>query len=189
MRQLERTVLLTTVDRKWREHLYEMDYLREGINLRAHAQRDPVVEYQREGFDMFVGMMDAVKEESVGLLFNAQVQGAPQQAVAPMAAPPNLAQFAADAAAKAQQVDAGGSVATRDREPQAPAALRVKGIGDLEDGPQLTYSGPSEDGSAQVQRQGQGQAQGAGRHAAPSRRERREAARKQPRGGPKARRG
>jgi preprotein translocase subunit SecA len=138
---------------------------------------------------MFVGMMDAVKEESVGLLFNAQVQGAPQPTVAPMAAPPNLAQFAADAAAKAQQVDSGGSVATRDRQPQAPAALRVKGIGDLEDGPQLTYSGPSEDGSAQVQRQGQGQAQGAGRHAAPSRRERREAARKQPRGGPKARRG
>jgi preprotein translocase subunit SecA len=194
MRQLERTVLLTTVDRKWREHLYEMDYLREGINLRAHAQRDPVVEYQREGFDMFVGMMDAVKEESVGLLFNAQVQGAaPQPAVAPMAAPPNLAQFAADAAAKAQEAGAGSSVATEDRTPKAPVALRVKGIGDLDDGPQLTYSGPSEDGSAQVQRQGgqggQGQAAGAGRHATPSRRERREAARKQPRGGPKARRG
>jgi preprotein translocase subunit SecA len=189
MRQLERTVLLTTIDRKWREHLYEMDYLREGINLRAHAQRDPVVEYQREGYDMFVGMMDAVKEESVGLLFNAQVQGAPQQEVAPMAAPPNLAQFAADAASKAQEASSGGSVATDDRESEAPAALRVKGIGDLDDGPQLTYSGPSEDGSAQVQRQGQGNGQGNGRHAAPSRRERREAARKQTRGGPKARRG
>jgi len=193
MRQLERNVLLNVIDRKWREHLYEMDYLREGINLRAHAQRDPVVEYQREGYDMFVGMMDAVKEESVGLLFNAQVQGAPQPEVAPMAAPPNLAQFAADAAAKAQEASSGGWVATDDRESEAPVALRVKGIGDLDDGPQLTYSGPSEDGSAQVQRQGQGNGQGNGqggngRHAAPSRRERREAARKQTRGGPKARR-
>ncbi|MBD4447408.1 hypothetical protein GUG94_20770, partial [Xanthomonas citri pv. citri] len=52
MRQLEREVLLTVLDRKWREHLYEMDYLREGIGLRAMAQRDPLVEYQREGGDM-----------------------------------------------------------------------------------------------------------------------------------------
>ncbi len=53
MRELERRVLLTVLDRKWREHLYEMDYLREGIGLRAMAQRDPLVEYQREGGDMF----------------------------------------------------------------------------------------------------------------------------------------
>ena len=51
MRELERRVLLTVLDRKWREHLYEMDYLREGIGLRAMAQRDPLVEYQREGGD------------------------------------------------------------------------------------------------------------------------------------------
>ena len=55
MRQLERNVLLSVIDRKWREHLYEMDYLREGIGLRAMAQRAPVVEYQREGYDMFIG--------------------------------------------------------------------------------------------------------------------------------------
>ena len=55
MRQLERNVMLNVIDRKWREHLYEMDYLKEGINLRAVAQRDPVVEYQREGYDMFIG--------------------------------------------------------------------------------------------------------------------------------------
>jgi preprotein translocase subunit SecA len=53
MRQLERNVLLNVIDRKWREHLYEMDYLKEGIGLRAMAQRDPLVEYQREGYDMF----------------------------------------------------------------------------------------------------------------------------------------
>jgi preprotein translocase subunit SecA len=74
MRVLERQVVLSVLDRKWREHLYEMDYLREGIGLRAMAQRDPLVEYQREGFDMFNAMMDGIKEESAGALFNLQVE-------------------------------------------------------------------------------------------------------------------
>jgi len=74
MRELERRVVLSVLDRKWREHLYEMDYLREGIGLRAMAQRDPLIEYQREGFDMFGAMMDGIKEESVGNLFNLQVE-------------------------------------------------------------------------------------------------------------------
>lgn len=74
MRELERRVVLSVLDRKWREHLYEMDYLREGIYLRAYSQRDPLVEYQREGFDMFGAMMDGIKEESVGFLFNLDVQ-------------------------------------------------------------------------------------------------------------------
>ncbi len=74
MRELERRVVLSVLDRKWREHLYEMDYLRDGIGLRAWAQRDPLVEYQREGFDMFNAMMEGIKEESVGNLFNLQVQ-------------------------------------------------------------------------------------------------------------------
>jgi preprotein translocase subunit SecA len=73
MRELERKVLLSVLDRKWREHLYEMDYLQEGIGLRAMAQRDPLVEYQREGFDLFSAMMDAIKEEIAGLLFNIEV--------------------------------------------------------------------------------------------------------------------
>ncbi|MBJ7399862.1 preprotein translocase subunit SecA, partial [Mycolicibacterium sp.] len=80
MRQLERNVLLNVLDRKWREHLYEMDYLKEGIGLRAMAQRDPLVEYQREGYDMFIGMLDGLKEESVGFLFNVQVEATPQAA-------------------------------------------------------------------------------------------------------------
>lgn len=71
-------MLLNVLDRKWREHLYEMDYLKEGIGLRAMAQRDPLVEYQREGYDMFMGMLDGLKEESVGFLFNVQVEAAPQ---------------------------------------------------------------------------------------------------------------
>ncbi len=74
MRELERRVLLSVLDRKWREHLYEMDYLREGIYLRAYSQRDPLVEYQREGFDMFSAMMDVIKAEAVGFLFNLEVQ-------------------------------------------------------------------------------------------------------------------
>ncbi len=82
MRELERRVVLSVLDRKWREHLYEMDYLQEGIGLRAMAQRDPLVEYQREGFELFAAMMDAIKEESVGYVFNAQVEveeAAPQK--------------------------------------------------------------------------------------------------------------
>jgi preprotein translocase subunit SecA len=73
MRELERKVLLSVLDRKWREHLYEMDYLQEGIGLRAMAQRDPLVEYQREGFDLFAAMMDGIKEEIASLLFNVEV--------------------------------------------------------------------------------------------------------------------
>ena len=74
MRELERRVVLSVLDRKWREHLYEMDYLREGIGLRAYSQRDPLVEYQREGYDLFNAMMEGIAEESVGFLFNLDVQ-------------------------------------------------------------------------------------------------------------------
>jgi preprotein translocase subunit SecA len=74
LRELERQVLLAVIDRKWREHLYEMDYLQEGVGLRAYAQRDPLVEYQREGFDMFSQMLEGIKEEAVGFLFNLEVQ-------------------------------------------------------------------------------------------------------------------
>ena len=68
LRELERRVVLSVLDRKWREHLYEMDYLREGIGLRAYSQRDPLIEYQREGFDLFNAMMEGIAEESVGFL-------------------------------------------------------------------------------------------------------------------------
>jgi preprotein translocase subunit SecA len=74
MRELERRVILSVLDRRWREHLYEMDYLQEGIGLRAMAQRDPLVEYQREGFDLFRAMMDSIQHESVGYLFNVEVE-------------------------------------------------------------------------------------------------------------------
>ena len=74
MRELERRVVLSVIDRRWQDHLYEMDYLKDGIGLRAMAQRDPLVEYQREGFAMFQNMMGAIREETVGFLFNLEVE-------------------------------------------------------------------------------------------------------------------
>jgi preprotein translocase subunit SecA len=74
LRQVERRVILTIVDRIWREHLYEMDHLREGIGLRAVGQRDPLVEYQREAYDAFSVLMARVKEEAVGYFFNFPVE-------------------------------------------------------------------------------------------------------------------
>ena len=99
MREFERQVWLTVLDRKWREHLYEMDYLREGIGLRAMAQRDPLVEYQREGAMMFDSMQEAFKEDVVGFLFNAQVTVRQPQAEmlsGPSDAPTDLDDTAAD---------------------------------------------------------------------------------------------
>ena len=91
MREVERRVLLTVLDRKWREHLYEIDYLQEGIGLRAMGQRDPLVEFQREAYDMFTAMMDGIKEESVGLMYNVEVQTqtspAPELAAVPTPLP------------------------------------------------------------------------------------------------------
>ncbi|GAA2241862.1 preprotein translocase subunit SecA [Herbiconiux moechotypicola] len=74
MRELERRVVLSVIDRRWRDHLYEMDYLKDGIGLRAMAQRDPLVEYQREGFALFQSMMGQIREETVGFLFNLEVE-------------------------------------------------------------------------------------------------------------------
>ncbi|WP_428859260.1 preprotein translocase subunit SecA [Bifidobacterium dentium] len=74
LRQLERRVVLAVLDRKWREHLYEMDYLKDGIGLRGMGQRDPLVEYQREGYQMYNSMIEAIKEESIQLLFHVDIE-------------------------------------------------------------------------------------------------------------------
>ncbi|MFV2000956.1 MAG: SEC-C metal-binding domain-containing protein, partial [Acidimicrobiia bacterium] len=73
IRSLERTVVLSVIDNKWREHLAEMDYLRSGIGLRAMGQRDPLVEYQREGFLYFEGLVDATKADSIRYMFHVEV--------------------------------------------------------------------------------------------------------------------
>ena len=74
LHQLERRVVLAVLDRKWREHLYEMDYLKDGIGLRGMGQRDPLVEYQREGYQMYNQMIEAIKEETIQLLFHIDIQ-------------------------------------------------------------------------------------------------------------------
>ncbi|MGD9960416.1 preprotein translocase subunit SecA [Nocardioides sp.] len=143
MRDLERNVLLAVLDRKWREHLYEMDYLREGIYLRAYSQRDPLVEYQREGFDMFAAMMDGIKEEAVGFLFNADVQftEAPDDTIEVDAESLAAATPAVEPMAR-QLPDAPPAV-------EAPAML-VKGLTKPKAPANLSYSAPSEDGEVEV---------------------------------------
>ena len=79
MREIERLVLLSVIDNRWREHLYEMDYLQEGIGLRAMAQKDPLVEYQREGFDMFLAMQSTIKEDFARYVFHVEAVREDQQ--------------------------------------------------------------------------------------------------------------
>src|SRR2546423_10762541 len=86
MRELERLVFISILDNKWREHLYEMDYLREGIGLRGYGQRDPEMEYKREGYDMFQAMMAATKEEVARYMFHGQVVEEVQDQAAPTTA-------------------------------------------------------------------------------------------------------
>ncbi|NIH87332.1 preprotein translocase subunit SecA [Amycolatopsis granulosa] len=168
MRQLERQVLLSVLDRKWREHLYEMDYLKEGIGLRAMAQRDPLIEYQREGFDMFNAMLDSLKEEAVGFLFNLQVEAAqPQEEAAPAAAAP------APNGRHAQPVPD----QPEPERPAVPNALRGKGLGGDGEQQGLTFSGPAEQGG--VQSRGTTATSAGDGAAGGTRRERRAAARTQ----------
>jgi preprotein translocase subunit SecA len=152
MRELERQVLLSVLDRKWREHLYEMDYLREGIGLRAYSQRDPLVEYQREGFDMFNAMKEGIREETVGFLFNLEVQVEDDEE----------AEIDVDLLAAADTSGASGLPTERDHahdhdhdhsgnghEHHAPHIF-AKGLQPSRAPENLTYSAPSEDGEAEV---------------------------------------
>ena len=138
-RELERRVVLSVLDRKWREHLYEMDYLKEGIGLRAMAQRDPLVEYQREGFDMFAAMLDSLKEESVGFLYNLQVQVVPageQPAPAVAAGNGEAAPVVTAASAAATAIGSGGAnggapvpaAAAAAAAPAAPVRRKVRPV-------------------------------------------------------------
>ncbi|MFC7218551.1 preprotein translocase subunit SecA [Streptomyces polyrhachis] len=142
MRELERRVVLSVLDRKWREHLYEMDYLQEGIGLRAMAQKDPLVEYQREGFDMFTAMMEGIKEESVGYLFNLEVQVEQQVEEVPVAD----AAPAADGAEDAAPAGARPAIKAKGLEaPQRPDRLHFSAPtaeGGVEEGEFETGEGP-----------------------------------------------
>jgi preprotein translocase subunit SecA len=155
MRELERRVVLSVLDRKWREHLYEMDYLREGIYLRAYSQRDPLVEYQREGFDMFAAVMDGIKEESVGFLFNLEVQieddeeDAGSEEFEPMRAElPSLTSDPGviDLSAQPQPSVFEKPADTGREKPR----VRAKGLDKPKQPQNLSYSAPSEQGEVEV---------------------------------------
>ena len=188
MREIERRVVLSVLDRKWREHLYEMDYLREGIGLRAMAQRDPLVEYQREGYDMFNSMMDGIKEESVGNLFNLQFEvqenpiveeapdgapsvtlggpaagGPPPVAAAPVDGMPPGAALPGEAGPSLPPAAFGGPAAATPAAPAAPTGTGQRGPGQGGRRQGRPRQGGQRQGGA---RQGGGR-QG-GRHAAPS---------------------
>jgi preprotein translocase subunit SecA len=169
MDQLQRRVLLSVMDRRWREHLYEMDYLKEGIGLRAMAQRDPLIEYEREGHLMFSDMIAGIKEDAVGYIFNLEVQvqpapvvpkavsdlvGKASGAVASLASSPAAEDSAAEASEDSQEGTTDG--ASSDEQEQArgeedpaaaPAAgeapsvtLRAKGLDDGPSARELRYS-------------------------------------------------
>jgi len=155
MRELERRVVLSVLDRKWREHLYEMDYLREGIGLRGYAQRDPLVEYQREGYDMFMAVMDGIKEESVGFLFNLDVQLVDDEEPEEEVAEPLQREL--------RSLDR--DEADHDHRPQ----ITAKGL-EQRVPQQLSYSAPSEDDTALAVPAAFGGGDGGARPAAPANR-------------------
>jgi preprotein translocase subunit SecA len=169
MREVERRVVLSVLDRKWREHLYEMDYLQEGIGLRAMAQRDPLVEYQREGFQLFEAMNESIKEESVGYLFNVQVELDQPDQAAPTIQPVSVSDMLAGSGLSsldgepepvppaAQRDTVAARVAIDDVPEPAEEALvdahptfRAKGLEQPQRrAQQLQYSAPSETGEAE----------------------------------------
>ena len=143
MRTLERRVLLAVVDKRWREHLYEMDYLKEGIGLRAMAQRDPLVEYANEGAHMFKAMMEGIREETIEQIFA------------------NVGRFDAAAARAAEDGTAEAAATVAAADGTAAARLKVGAVGSGSAGGgvlgstgqesmsrRVTYSAPSEDGTA-----------------------------------------
>jgi len=168
MRELERRVLLSVLDRRWREHLYEMDYLQEGIGLRGYGQRDPLVEYQREAYDMFTVMMEGIKEESVGFLFYAdvKVEVEPEES------------SALDAEAEIAEVDGDEGIASPELPQATPdprsvpvaeadeqdrvAGVLGKAFGQPKRPANLQYSAPTVDGEAAVERSSAPAAGGSG---------------------------
>ncbi len=123
MRELERRVVLQVLDRRWRDHLYEMDYLKDGIGLRAMAQRDPLIEYQREGYQMFQSMMGAIKEESVGFLYNLEVEVRPaEEGVEPSVEAKGLTEGGSDTGLEYSAPGEAGDVEVRNERGQVQQA-------------------------------------------------------------------
>ena len=172
MRTLERRILLAVVDKRWREHLYEMDYLKEGIGLRAMAQRDPLVEYANEGARMFRAMMEGIREETVEQIFANVTRF---DAAAQRAAEDGTVE-AAQAVAKANATAAAGI-----RVGQADGRGRGTVLGDTGQASmeqRVTYSGPSESGEEETSGAPSRRASGSGANSGGNRAERRRSKKK-----------
>ncbi|MFD0855603.1 SEC-C metal-binding domain-containing protein, partial [Actinomadura adrarensis] len=152
LRQVERQVVLAVLDRKWREHLYEMDYLQDGIGLRAMAQRDPLVEYQREGYDMFNAMLDGIKEESVGFLFKVEVEVEDEEPKAPAvgAAPVEVSKTAPSKVDTTKGAKAESDEDEDEDEDEGPV-VTTKGLDKPKRAKKLEYSAPTVDGEGGVE--------------------------------------
>ena len=179
-RELERRVVLSVIDRRWRDHLYEMDYLKDGIGLRAMAQRDPLVEYQREGFALYQNMMGAIREESVGFLFNLEVEvtGGSQVAARGLGEAGNPS---AGLSYSAPSADAQGEVEVRNQRGQLEQAATARAqqqqaaaaaaftpqqagpqqLAPQQGGPQQGRPGPAQQGGMRPSQPQQGAARGA----------------------------
>jgi preprotein translocase subunit SecA len=138
MRYLERSILLQVIDNRWREHLFDMDYLREGIHLRGFAQIDPLVAYKNEGFTMFQELMHSIWEEFSKLVFNAEIQ---------VESPPQGAPVAAGAAEPAELDYSGGTLEAQPSALQQVAAAGATGAVDVA---AAQAAGPTNGGAGEV---------------------------------------
>ncbi len=163
MRELERRVLLSVVDRRWRDHLYEMDYLKEGIGLRSMAQRDPLVEYQREGFAMFEQMTGQIREEALEYLYRIEVEvnTASDSASAPAVSAKGLSREDESRALSYSSPDDAGGVAVRSAsgvvdKARSAKATKVAVSATLRTNPQAAPARKSAFGPAAVDTDGEG---------------------------------
>jgi preprotein translocase subunit SecA len=147
-------VLLSVLDRKWREHLYEMDYLREGIGLRAYSQRDPLVEYQREGFDMFNAMKEGIREETVGFLFNLEVQleeeGEAEEIEVPAGMEIEPGHEGHSHPPIFRPIGTAAAAAAAEEAEQRAVHFKAKGLEAPRAPQHLTYAGPTEQGEVEL---------------------------------------
>ena len=121
-REVERYIILQTVDQRWREHLEAMDYLREGVHLRAFAQKDPLVEYRGEGHAMFEELGQTIRHEVVFTLFHVTVE-VEQPALEPVQAREGSLHYEHETSAGADVIAAAGGAATALAAPPAPASF------------------------------------------------------------------
>ncbi len=168
--ELERRVVLATVDRLWREHLYEMDYLKEGIGLRAMGQRDPLVEYKDEGAKMFQSMMERVREESVQQVFSYmfQFQKVNEQREAALASAPAEGTSSSRPTLTTVSASSGGATVTATAQPKSKDKGQAKGT-DGTQGKGSSGKGAAESGSAFQRGQARSVMGNVGRQAAPQR--------------------